>query len=381
MRRRAFVLLALLVPLAAACNRGPNNAGATAKHPPASEPPAPAAAPNVSVVVANPVFRERATSLETSGKAQFNEEALARVHAPVTGRVIEVLARPGEVVEAGHRLLVIDSGDLGAAKSDYAKAVADVERAEAALRLARELFEVKAVPQKDVREAENDYRKSVAERERAAARLRTLGVTAEQLPAIAMRTDTGTRIGVGAPRSGVIVERNVAPGQVVSYGQSDTPLNLFVIADVSTMWVVADVYEPDVPRVRRGQHVAVTLPCCPHDRFEGTIDYISDLVDKETRTVKVRAVVPNRGRALKAEMFVKVAIATGVARVLTLPQSAIHREGGQTYVLLETGKDQYARRPVQLGGDLNGSVEVRDGVTPADHVVTTGSILLKKAAK
>ena len=374
--RGAVTLLALLA-LLMACNRGPNDAGATAK----PEPSPPAAATNVAVAVVHPTFRERAMTLETSGKAQFNEEALARVHAPVTGRVLEVLARPGEVVEPGHRLLVIDSPDLGAAKSDYAKAVADVERAEAAQRLANELFEVKAVPQKDVREANNDYRKSVAERERAAARLRTLGIGADQLPAIASRTDTSTRIVVGAPRAGVIVERNVAPGQVVAYGQSDTPLNLFVVADVSTMWVVADVYEPDVPRVRRGQRVAVTLPCCPNDRFEGPIDYISDIVDKDTRTVKVRAVVPNRGRALKAEMFVKVAIATGVGRVLTLPLSAVHREAGQTYVLIERGKDDYARRPVQLGAELNGAVEVRDGVTPQDPVVAAGSILLKKAAQ
>jgi cobalt-zinc-cadmium efflux system membrane fusion protein len=331
--------------------------------------------------VVSPHYVQRATTLETSGKAQFDEEALARVHAPGTGRVLEVLARPGETVEPGHRLLVIDSPDLGTAKSDYAKAVADVERADAALRLARELFEIKAAPQKDVREADNDYRKSVAERDRAAARLRTLGVGVDQLPAIASRADAGTQIVVVAPRAGVIVERNVSPGQVVAYGQSDTPVNLFVIADVSMMWVLADVYEPDVPRVRRGQRVAVTLPCCPDERFEGTVDYISDVVDKDTRTVKVRAVVPNRGRTLKAEMFVKVSIATGVGRVLTVPLTAIHREGTETYVLIERGKDDYARRPVQLGAEANGAAEVREGLTTQDRVVTTGSILLKKAVK
>jgi cobalt-zinc-cadmium efflux system membrane fusion protein len=373
---RGLVSLVCLAALLAACSRGPDDARAARP-----EPPAPPATPNVAVVVVQPQYRERATSLETSGKAQFNEEALARVHAPLTGRVLEVLARPGEVVEAGHQLMVIDSPDLGAAKSDYAKAVADVERADAALRLARELLEIKAAPQKDVREADNEYRKSVAERERAAARLRTLGIAADELPAIASRADSGTRIVVTAPRSGVLVERNVVPGQVVAYGQSDTPVNLFVVADVSTMWVVADVYEPDVPRVQRGQRVVVTLPCCPNDRFEGAIDYISDVVDKDTRTVKVRALVPNRGRTLKAEMFVKVAIATGVGRVLTLPVSAVHRDEGQTFVLLERGKNEYARRPVQLGAEMNGAIEIRDGVTPADRVVAAGSILLKKATK
>jgi len=122
--RGGLLSLLPLLALLAACNRGPDTAAATAK----AEPAAPTRA-NVSVVVAAPKLQERATSLETSGKAQFNEEALARVHALVTGRVLEVLARPGEIVEPGHRLMVIDSPDLGAAKSDYAKAVADVERA------------------------------------------------------------------------------------------------------------------------------------------------------------------------------------------------------------------------------------------------------------
>src|SRR2546425_1272426 len=229
--------------------------------------------------------------------------------------------------------------------------------------------------------AKNDPGRGGAGGGRAAARLRPLGIGAEQLPAIASRADPGPRIVVAAPRAGVIVERNVPPGQVVAYGQSDTPLNLFVIADVSTMWVVADVYEPDVPRVRRGQRVAVTLPCCPHDRFEGAVDYISDVVDKETRTVKVRAVVPNHGRALKAEMFVKVAIGMASTSALTIPQSAVHRESGQAFVLVVTGKDEYERRPVKLGAELDGFTEVLAGVTPADRVVITGGILLKKTAK
>jgi len=340
---------------------------------------APEPAPVVKTV--RPAFQMRVTTIETSGKAQFNEEQLVRVQAPATGRVAEVLARPGDAVESGGHLLVLDSPDLGSAKSDYAKAVADVERADKAVSLARELFDAKAIAQKELREAENDYRKTVAERERAAARLRTLSVTAEHLPEIASRADASTRITVTASRSGIIVDRNVNVGQVVAYGQSDSPVNLFVIADLTTMWILADVYEPDVPRVHPGQPVTVTLPCCPGDRYEGRVTYISDSVDKETRTVKVRAVVPNHGRALKAEMFVKVAIGTASTSVLTIPQSAVHRESGQAFVLVVTGKDSYARRPVKLGGELDGWVEVLDGVTPADIVVSSGSLLLKGTAK
>ena len=147
------------------------------------------------------------------------------------------------------------------------------------------------------------------------------------------------------------------------------------------MWVVADVYEPDVPRLRRGQPMLVTLRCCPDQHYDGSVSYISDAVDRETRTVKVRAVVPNRGRALKAEMFVNVRLTTGTVRALTLPQEAIHREGGSTFVLLATGPDAPARRPVKLGVELGDRVEVLDGVTPSDRVVSRGSIMVKSRAK
>src|SRR5439155_202229 len=261
-----------------------------------------------------------------------------------TGRVLEVFARPGDVVELGARLFVVDSADLGAAKADYAKAVADVERSAAAARLSRELFDAQAVAQKELREAENDARKAVAERERAASRLQTLGVSPAQLAEIAARADSATTIVVKAPRGGVVVERNVTPGQVVAYGQSDTPVNLFVVADLGTMWVVADVYEPDVPRLRRDQPMVATLRCCPGERYEGRVSYISDAVDKETRTVKVRSVVVNRGRTLKAEMFVNVAIATGATRALAL-------------VLTAAGIVSYHRLPIEAYPDV-GDVKV-----------------------
>jgi len=372
---RRLGLLALVAALAAGC--GDSSAPPQA----APKPNPPAAATDLAPTIVTPEYQSRATVVQTTGKVQFNEDALVRVHAPATGRVLEVFARSGDVLEPGARLLVLDSADLGAAKADYAKAVSDVERAEAALRLARELLEVKAVAQKEIREAENEARKAGAERERAAARLRTLGVTPEHFQDIAARADATTTITLTAPRGGVAVERNVAPGQVLAYAQSDTPVNLFLIADLSTMWVVADVYEPDVPRLRRGQPMTVTLRCCPSESYEGSVSYISDTVDKETRTVKVRAVVPNRGRALKAEMFVNVSIATGTARVLTLPQDAVHRDGNTTFVLVARGPQARERRTVRLGADLGDRVEVLSGVGPEDRVVGRGSILLKSTTK
>src|SRR5262245_17766341 len=296
--RIALALLWLILSLgSAACQDG-----SLVQSPAASEPDVefkPSASPPAQIATVAPAYVARTRLLETTGKVQFNDEALARVHAPVTGRVTEVLARPGDVVEAGQALVVLDSSDLGLAKSDYAKAVADVERSAAALQLARELFEIKAVAQKEIRDAESESRKAAAERERAASRLRTLGVRDGQLGDIATRSDASTTIVVTAPRSGVVVERNVTPGQVVAYAQSDSPVNLFVIADLRTMWVVADIYEPDVPKVRLRQPVVVTLPCCPGERYDGQIVNVSDGVDMETGNLKVLRVAAVRRRKLK----------------------------------------------------------------------------------
>jgi cobalt-zinc-cadmium efflux system membrane fusion protein len=340
-----------------------------------------AAAPISEVTVINPEYRTWTATIETTGKIQFNEERLVRVNTPLTGRVLDVLTRPGDFVEAGHQLFVIDSPDLGAAKSDYLKAVSDLQRSEKALKLAHDLLEVQGISQKEVREAENDYRKAVAEKERAGSRLVALGVPEAQLNELTNRTDANTRILIRAPRGGVIVERNVTPGQVVSFGQSDTPTNLFVIADLSTMWVLADVYEPDVSKVRLGQVISITPPCCPEERVDGKVTYISDSVDPQTRTVKVRAVLPNPKRTLKAEMFVKVALDTGSSTVLAIPQSAVHVEEGQTFVLVEKTTGSYERRRVKLGADLDGGVEVLEGITVQDRIVSTGSILLKNSAR
>src|SRR5690348_15239629 len=204
MRPRVLLLLAALL---SGCSDSKSEQLAQPVSAPVSNP----------VTIVQPEMRTRAAVLETTGKVQFNEDELVRVNAPVTGRVTEVLARPGQVVETGHPLFVLDSPDLGQAKSDYAKAISDLVRADKALKLARDLLELKAIAAKDIREAENDYNKAVAERDRAAARLRTLGIRPDQLPEIADRADASTTVTVRAPRSGVIVERNISPGQVVAY--------------------------------------------------------------------------------------------------------------------------------------------------------------------
>src|SRR5213594_2581951 len=168
-------IILLIAAVCAACGDSSSRSPGTATKP--SSDPKALATPATDIKTAAPEYRTRVMTLETNGKVQFNEERLVRVNAPLTGRVLDVLARPGDFVEAGHQLFVIDSPDLGAAKSDYLKAVSDLERSEKAFNLAHDLLEIQGISQKDAREAENDYRKAVAEKERAGARLGAMGVT------------------------------------------------------------------------------------------------------------------------------------------------------------------------------------------------------------
>jgi len=170
---RAALLATLGLVLAiSGCGDRPSEVPlAAASKPAAPVVPAVTSEATSAVTTVAPEYRTRHSALETSGKVTFNEEALVRINATVTGRVLEVLAKPGDSVEPGHRLLVVDSPDLGVAKTDYAKATADVERSEAALKLARELFEVRAIAAKEIRDAENEYRRTMAERERTRVRM------------------------------------------------------------------------------------------------------------------------------------------------------------------------------------------------------------------
>src|SRR5256712_13737656 len=179
MKRSARCVPAVVAALAAGCGDGSAPSPAAAPKPAAETRPQNGA--DVAIETTTPQVRVRQGVLETSGKVQFNEEAVTRIHSPVTGRVVEVLSKPGDIVEVGHALFSIESPDLGQAKSDYAKALTDVERAVKALRLAKELFEVKAIPQNDIRYAESDDRTALPDRDRAAFRLAPPVVAEEQM--------------------------------------------------------------------------------------------------------------------------------------------------------------------------------------------------------
>lgn len=325
------------------------------------------------------VARVETITVRTSGKAGFNQERLSYVSSPLVGRVTEIRARTGQHVEVGQVLAVIDSPDLGAASSEFIKARADLILAQRGYALARQLWDAKAMARKDVQKAEDEYLKAKTDARRTRERLLSLGLPDAELDRPLDALHVQSQFSLGAPISGTVVERSLTLGQMVG---GDPAQRLFVLADLGELWVTADVYEKDLPLIRAGEEVDVRAAAWPQEQFHGRIDYVGDTVDPNSRTVKVRLTVDNRGLLLKPEMFVTATIrSAGNTTVLTVPLAAVHGEGSdQPYVFTAVGDNRFIRRRITLGARSDDRIIVTEGLSAEDRVVTEGSILLKAEA-
>jgi cobalt-zinc-cadmium efflux system membrane fusion protein len=324
--------------------------------------------------------RVETLTVRTSGKVGFNQERLSYVSSPLVGRVTAIRARPGQHVEAGQVLAVIDSSDLGAASSEFIKARADLLLAQRTHELARQLWDAKAMARKDVQKAEDEYLKAKTDARRTRERLLSLGLTDAELDRPLEALHVQSQFNLSAPIRGTVVERTLTLGQIVG---GDPAQRLYVLADLGELWVTADVYEKDLPLIRAGEEVNVQAAAWPREQFHGHIDYVGDTVDPTSRTVKVRLAVDNRGLLLKPEMFVTATIRTeGNTAVLTAPLAAVHGEGSdQPYVFVAGADSRFIRRRVTLGARSEGRIIITEGLSAEDRVVTEGSILLKAEAE
>lgn len=318
-------------------------------------------------------------TVRTSGKAGFNQDRLSYVSSPLVGRVVEVRARPGEHVVADQVLATLDSPDLGSASSEFIKARADLILAQRSNQLAQQLWAAKAMARKDVQKAEDEYLKAKTDLRRTRERLLSLGVPETELDRPLDAQHVRSHFELRAPISGTVVERNVTLGQIVG---GDPAQRLYVVADLTELWVTADIYEKDLPLIHPGEDVSVQAAAWPRESFQGRIDYVGDIVDPTSRTIKVRLRVDNQRRLLKPEMFVTASIRTAAtALVLTVPLAAVHGEGSeQAYVFTVLDGNRFARRPVTLGAKADDRVAITAGLSAQDRVVTEGSILLKAEA-
>ena len=319
-----------------------------------------------------------AHDLSLAGKVAYGEDHYSRISSPLQGRVLEVRAHLGEHVQAGSVLLVLDSQEIAQAYSEYAKEDSDLNYATRAHELAKDLYENKALALKDLKQAENELIKARAEFRRAKERLLSLRVPAQELEKPLERQKITSRFELKSPLTGIVVERNVTPGQSIG-GESGQVL--FTVADLDMLQVVADVYERDLAYlslVKEGQRATVSVEAYPDVSFPATVTTIGDVVDPTSRTIKLHALVNNKDHRLKPEMFARLHIEVGESTLLlTIPREAVLEEDGKQFVYVVEGTDQYVKREVKVSTISPDQVRVLEGLASGQRIVTKGAVLVK----
>ena len=334
--------------------------------------------------------------LIADGKIAINADHATPVYSPYSGRVARIAAKPGDVVKAAQLLLTLEATDMVQAQNDFITAAAGVETARAQLNLAEiserrqhALFDGKAVPLRDWQQAQNELIASRSNMrtadiaiEAVRNRLRLLQKTEDEINNFQSTGKINPETPIYAPIGGSVVQRRVGPGQFITSGASDPAGDpIFIVGDMATVWLVANVKQSDASRVRLGQALEFRVSALPDRVFTGRIDYVAETLDAATRRLNVRAVVDNSERLLKLEMFASVTVFAGDDQSsAAVPREAIIYEGRDTRLWVATDDTTLTVRKVSLGGSSGNLVQIVQGLAPGENVVTRGALFIDRAA-
>jgi cobalt-zinc-cadmium efflux system membrane fusion protein len=319
-------------------------------------------------------------AVATTGRVTFDDQRVAHVYSPVTGRVGSVNAALGQRMKRGDALATIVSPDIGQWSSDVNKANADLIAAEHDFKRKTELLAVKAVAQADYETSEDTFRQAKAEKDRAEQKAHLLH--AGGVDAVSQGFTLTT------PIDGEIIARNLNPGiEVQGQYSNGAAVELFTVGELDHVWVLADVYESDLGRVAVGAKATVSVLAYAGKTFEGTVDWVSGALDPQTRTAHVRCRFANPDRLLKPEMYANVRIVANRAKTaLAVPRSAVVRLGDQSVVYAQSGSTpdgrvKFERMPVSVDDTIEGAfVPVEHGLDLGAQVVTRGAQSLASSA-
>lgn len=319
---------------------------------------------------------EAAVPLSATALIEMNMDRTAKIGPRVTGKAVKIIVSQGDRVKAGQALAYLDSVELDQIWSDYRKAQGKVELARRNLQREETLFQKKISPEKDVLAARQDVAEAEADINFAQDRFRLLGVDVTQFTS---SKGSHPLVPVSSQVSGVVIEKAVTLGEVVNPDKT-----LFLVADLSTLWVAIDVYEKDMSRLRIGTGVKVSVTAFPGRIFKGKVSYIADVVDEKTRTEKARVTVDNASGLLKPGMFATVltdARNVGTERLIAVPEEAVQIDGKARYVFVQISPDKFARRDIEIGRTLGKKLEVTAGLKEGDAFAVKGAFILKSELK
>jgi membrane fusion protein, heavy metal efflux system len=338
---------------------------------------------------------ERAFRAEhvTEGKIAVDEDRSTPVFSPYAGRVTKLLARPGDQVTQGQALFVIEAADNVQAQNDYIAAMTGLNKAKSAVDLAqlqdkraKDLFEGKAVPLKDYQQsqatliqAQNDQRSAETALEAARNKLRILGLTDDDIATFRQKGRINPETTIFSPIAGTVVQRKIGPGQYISAGASDP---VFVIGDLSTVWLTAFVRETDASVVSIGQEISFNVLALPDRALTARINYVAATIDPSTRRLLARATVDNKDGQLKPEMFANVTIYSASDHpAIGVPKQALIYEGDQVRLWVAHDDKSIELRQIKTGLTNGNLVEVKgSNLKPGEQIVTKGSLFIDRAA-
>ena len=326
----------------------------------------PAGHPQLPLLVSTAALQAQSIAIELPAKLVWNEEKTQRVYPAFAGRVTRIGADVGQPVKAGQVLAELASPEFGAAQADTSRAQADATLAKLALQRQRELFEAGVVARKDLEQAEAEAARTQAEVARAQARTSLYGSS----------TGVNQQLGLRSDIAGVVVERNLNPGQEVRPDGASAPL--FVVSDPSVLWVSIDAQEADVRDLRTGAKVQLLVPSLPDQKLQATISAVTDQIDPNTRTIKIRATVANPQRWLKNEMLAKVHYQRQVGNSIEVPATAVFLRGNQHYVFVQSQAGVFEPRDVKVSYEGAQKVLLSAGLKEGEQVVSQNGLLLAR---
>jgi cobalt-zinc-cadmium efflux system membrane fusion protein len=326
---------------------------------------------HVQVVTVEPVKLPRV--LRLTGAVSYNAFNTVPVITQVGGPVSRILVVPGERVKKGQSLLEVSSPDYSLLYAAYLKARDTYRVADKNYARAQDLYQHHAIAERDLLQAESDRIQAQADLNAALLGLKILGIAK---PEDLEKAPSSAEIPLLAPIGGEVVERDVAPGQLLQAGATQA----FIISDMGSVWVLANVYQGDMAAVHVGDQVTVQTDSYP-DKFQGKISFMSPALDPTTRTLQARIVVENPGEKLKNNMYVTATVNAGVAQnAIAVPDASVLRDDeNQPFVYVASGSNQFGRRSVEIGQSESGKTQILKGLNPGDRVVGDGSLFLQFA--
>jgi cobalt-zinc-cadmium efflux system membrane fusion protein len=327
-------------------------------------------------VVVAPAKKQRlAGTISATGKVEANADRIAHVSPRISGKIVAVKASLGDSVSAGQALATLDSIELGEALGRYHQSKTKLALAQSSMDRIKGLVEKKIAARKDILQAETDFKTAQTELHTDEERLSLYGVSAADL-----KGDNRKRplLPVRSPIGGTITEKHAIVGEL-----SDPSKSLYTVADLSNVWVMVDINEKDLAKVRKGQTAIVMVGAFPDLKLKGRITYIADQVNEATRTVKARIEVANPGRRLKPEMFAtaELVLAADAPPVLAVPEDAVQELDGRKLLFVTENGTEFERRSVELGRAAAGMVEITGGLKEGERYAVKGGFVLKSEAK